>query len=58
MKNSVPHLAQAIKSVLQDHANQAGVATGFIQRVREFTGATFAQTVVLGHRPRRGDSHE
>ncbi len=46
--NSVTHLEKAIKSVLQDYANQAGVATGFIQRVREFTGATFAQTVVLG----------
>jgi Transposase DDE domain len=46
--NSVTHLGKAIKSVLQDYANQAGVATGFIQRVREFTGATFAQTVVLG----------
>ncbi len=46
--NSVTHLGKAIKSVLQDYANQAGVSTGFIQRVREFTGATFAQTVVLG----------
>ncbi len=56
--NSVTQLGEAIKSVLQDYANQAGVSTGFIQRVREFTGATFAQTVVLGHRPRRRDSHE
>jgi hypothetical protein len=48
MKTSVSQLAEAIKSVLQSHANQAGVATGFIQRVREFTGATFAQTMILG----------
>jgi len=48
MKTSVPQLAEAIKSVLQSHANRAGVATGFIQRVREFTGATFAQTMILG----------
>ena len=47
--NSVTQLGKAIKSVLQDYANQAGVATGFIQRVREFTGATFAQTMILGH---------
>lgn len=46
--NSITHLGKAIQSVLQDYANQAGIATGFIQRVREFTGATFAQTVVLG----------
>ena len=56
--NSVTQLGKAIKSVLQDYANQAGVATGFIQRVREFTGATFAQTMILGHRPRRRDSDE
>lgn len=46
--NSITQLGKAIKSVLQDYANQAGVATGFIQRVREFTGATFAQTMILG----------
>jgi hypothetical protein len=48
MENSVSQLAKAIKTVLQSHADQAGVATGFIQRVREFTGATFAQTIILG----------
>jgi hypothetical protein len=48
MVNSVTHLGKAIKSVLQDHANRAGVSTGLIKRVREFTGATFAQTIVLG----------
>src|SRR5437660_11322303 len=48
MKTSVSQLAEAIKSVLHNHADQAGVATGFIQRVREFTGATFAQTMILG----------
>ena len=46
--NSVTQLVKAIKSVLQDHANRSGVSTGLIKRVREFTGATFAQTVVLG----------
>src|SRR5437879_4449580 len=48
MKTSVAQLGEAIKRVLQDHANQLGVSTGFIQRVREFTGATFAQTMILG----------
>lgn len=48
MKNSVAQLAAAIKSVLQDRADQASVVTGFIQRVRKFTGATFAQMLILG----------
>jgi hypothetical protein len=48
MVNSVAQLEKALQSVLQIHANQAGVSTGFIKRVREFTGATFAQTVILG----------
>ena len=48
MVNSVTQLVKAIKSVLQVHANQAGVSTGLIKRVREFTGATFAQTMILG----------
>lgn len=46
--NSVTQLGKAIKGVLQDHANRAGMSTGLIKRVREFTGATFAQTVILG----------
>jgi len=46
--NSVTQLGEAIKKVLKDHADRAGVSTGFIQRVREFTGSTFAQMMVLG----------
>jgi Transposase DDE domain len=48
MGNSVTQLGKAIQSVLQVHANRAGVSTGLIKRVREFTGATFAQTMILG----------
>jgi len=48
MRNSVTQLGKAIQSVLQIHANRAGVSTGLIKRVREFTGATFAQTMILG----------
>jgi hypothetical protein len=33
---------------MKDQAYQAGVSTGLIKRVREFTGATFAQTIILG----------
>jgi hypothetical protein len=58
MVNSVTQLGKALQSVLQIHANRAGVSTGLIKRVREFTGATFAQTVILGHRPRGRDRHE
>ena len=46
--NSVTQLGKAIKSVLQDQANRVGMSTGMIKRVREFTGATFAQTMILG----------
>jgi hypothetical protein len=48
MKTSLSQLAEAIKNVLQVHADQAGIATGFIKRVREFTGSKFAQTIILG----------
>src|SRR5947207_15364924 len=58
MGNSATQLGKAIQSILQVHANRAGVSTGLIKRVREFTGATFAQTMILGHRPRRRDRDE
>lgn len=45
---SVPQLGEIIKKVLQETADQAGKTTGFIKRVREFTGASFAQTMILG----------
>ena len=45
---SVPQLGEMIKRVLQEEADKAGKTTGFIQRVREFSGATFAQTMILG----------
>lgn len=46
--SSIPQVGEIIKQVLQEKANQAGKTTGFIKRVREFTGASFAQTMVLG----------
>ena len=45
---SVPQLGEITKKVLQETADQAGKTTGFIKRVREFTGASFAQTMILG----------
>ena len=45
--SSVTQLEEARKKVLKDQAEQAGVSTGLIKRVRAFTGATFAQTMIL-----------
>ena len=45
---SIPQLGEITKKVLQETADQAGKTTGFIKRVREFTGASFAQTMILG----------
>ena len=45
---SIPQLGEIIKRVLQEEADKAGKTTGFIKRVREFSGATFAQTMILG----------
>src|SRR5258707_3879576 len=46
--NSVTQLGETIKKGLKEQADRAGVSTGLIQRVREFTGSTFAQTMILG----------
>jgi hypothetical protein len=46
--SSVTQLGEAIKQVLHDQANKVGESTGFIKRVRAFTGSTFAQTIILG----------
>lgn len=45
---SVPRLGEIIKRVLQEVADKAEKTTGLIKRVREFTGASFAQTMILG----------
>jgi len=46
--SSIAQVGEVIKKVLQETADQAGKTTGFIKRVRAFTGATFAQTMILG----------
>jgi hypothetical protein len=46
--SSVTQLGEAIKHVLKDQAERAGVSTGLIKRVRDFTGSTFAQTIIMG----------
>lgn len=41
-------IAEAVQKVLQEEAERLGRATGFIERQREFSGASFAQTLVFG----------
>jgi hypothetical protein len=43
---TLPHLAAALQSVFNDTANAAARCSGFIKRVRAFTGAQFVQTLV------------
>ena len=42
---TLPHLAAALQSVFNDTANAAARCSGFIKRVRAFTGAQFVQTL-------------
>lgn len=41
-------LSQQMQAVLQTYARAQGYASGFIQRRRQFDGATFVQTLVFG----------
>ena len=45
--STIPQVAESIRTVLEQAAKQAGETTGFIEREREFDGATFAQTLVF-----------
>ncbi len=45
---TIARVAEAMQKVLGETANQLGRATQFIKRERKFSGATFAQTLVLG----------
>lgn len=45
--STIPQIAESIRWVLVQTARQAGVKTGFIERERQFDGATFAQTLVF-----------
>lgn len=45
---SVTQIKAFLQNVLQVGAREDGKATGFIQRVREFDGASFAQMMILG----------
>ncbi len=45
---TITQIAAAMQKVLGETANQLGRTTQFIKRERKFSGATFAQTLVLG----------
>ncbi len=45
--SSVPQIEEIIKKVLKERADELGVSSGFIKRVREFRGSTFVQAMVL-----------
>lgn len=45
---TIPQVAAALQDVLTTTAEQAGRATGFVQRASPLTGATFTQTLVFG----------
>lgn len=46
--NSVSHLAQTLRQILEEEANSLAKETGFIQRERIISGADFAQTLIFG----------
>lgn len=46
--STVPQVASAIQMVLTSEAKRLGEESGFIEREREFDGASFAQTLVYG----------
>lgn len=48
MMNSVTQIEELLPRVLQEGADEDGRSSGFIKRVREFRGSTFAQTLILG----------
>jgi len=45
---SLSHIAQTLQKLLNERVETLAKETGFIQRVRAFTGADFAQTLIFG----------
>ena len=48
MKTTIPQLSRILQQLLIDDANRIGRESGFIQRQRKLSGASFAQSLVLG----------
>lgn len=46
--SSIPYVAAVLQTVLTTVANQAARTSGFIQRQRQLTGASFVQALVFG----------
>ncbi len=46
--SSVSQIVQTLEEVLNERADILAKETGFIQRVRAFTGADFAQALIFG----------
>src|SRR6266567_1848680 len=46
--NSVPHLTETLRQILEEEANALAKESGFIQRERVLSGADFAQTLIFG----------
>jgi hypothetical protein len=48
LSTSIDELCEILQQLLIDDANQLGRASGFIQRERKLTGASFAQSLIFG----------
>lgn len=48
MSTTIPQLSEILQNLLIKDANELGRVTGFIQRQRKVTGASFAQSLVFG----------
>ena len=48
MKTTIPQLSQTLQQLLIEDANQIGRESGFIQRQRKLSGASFAQSLIFG----------
>jgi hypothetical protein len=48
MKTTIPQLSRILQRLLIEDANRIGRASGFIQRQRKLSGASFAQSLIFG----------
>jgi len=55
---TIAPIAEAVQGLLTNTANELGRETGFIQRRRQVSGASFAQTVVFGYLANPASSRE
>ncbi len=46
--STVTQVRQALQEILTEEADELGRQTGFVQRARKFSGATFVQTLLFG----------